>query len=82
MAKKQTFEESLNRLETIVSEMERSDLDLAKSLALFEEGIALVRACSAQLDETKRKIEILVKKGSRLTAEPFEQKDHDNSTEN
>ena len=40
--KKTTFEESLKRLETIVGEMENSQLDIDKAMKLFEEGISLV----------------------------------------
>jgi len=71
MSKNIKFEESLKKLEMIVEEMEKGDLDLDKSLAMFEEGIKLVHFCSSKLEETKKKIEILVKKGDRLIKEPF-----------
>jgi len=64
------FEEALKRLEEIVNQMEQ-DADLEKSLVLFEEGIKLVRFCSTKLEEAKKKIEVLVKKGDKLAAEPF-----------
>lgn len=64
------FEEALKRLEEIVSQMEQ-DADLEKSLVLFEEGIKLVRFCSSKLEEAKKKIEMLVKKGDKLAPEPF-----------
>jgi exodeoxyribonuclease VII small subunit len=50
------FEECLQRLEKIVQELEQGDAPLEKSLTLFEEG----------------KVEILLKKGGKLQAEPFE----------
>jgi len=65
------FEEALKRLEEIVNQMEQ-DADLEKSLVLFEEGIKLVRFCSSKLEEAKKKIEVLVKKGDKLAAEPFD----------
>jgi exodeoxyribonuclease VII small subunit len=71
MSKNIKFEESLKKLEMIVEEMEKGDLDLDKSLAMFEEGIKLVHFCSSKLEETKKKIEILVKKGDHLIKEPF-----------
>ena len=66
-----TFEESLQRLEVIVKEMERGDLPLEQSLKLFEEGIALSGSCKKELDEAEGKIEILLKTQGKPQAEPF-----------
>jgi len=66
-----TFEESSQRLEAIVKEMEKGELPLEQSLKLFEEGIALSGACKKELDEAEGKIEILLKKQGRLQPEPF-----------
>ena len=55
------FEKALSRLERIVSELEGGDLDLEKSLKLFEEGIHLSHFCSQKLDEAERKVEVLLK---------------------
>ena len=71
MKKSTNFESSLKRLEDIVSEMENSQLDIDKAMKLFEEGISLVNQCSSKLDETKKKIEILVAKNSKLEKEKF-----------
>lgn len=61
MADKKTFEENLKRLEEIVKMLESSDAQLDKSLALFEEGTALVRACTKELDDAQAKITIITK---------------------
>lgn len=71
MNKSMKFEESMKKLEKIVAEMEGGELDLDKSLAMFEEGVKLVQFCSAKLEETKKKVEILVKKGDTMVAEPL-----------
>jgi exodeoxyribonuclease VII small subunit len=71
------FEECLQRLETIVKEMERGDLPLEQSLKLFEEGVALSSACRKELDDAEGKIEILLKHDGKLQAEAF-----GNSSEN
>jgi len=68
-----TFEESLQRLEAIVKEVERGELPLEQSLKLFEEGIALSGACKKELDEAEGKIEILLKNQGKLQAEPFQE---------
>jgi exodeoxyribonuclease VII small subunit len=71
MTKTMKFEEAMKQLEEIVDRMEAGDVDLDKTLADFEEGIKLVRFCSAKLDEAKKKIEILVKKDGKITTEDF-----------
>jgi len=65
-------EKSLERLETIVDEMEGGDLSLEQMIKHFEEGSKLVTLCSAKLNEVEQKIEKLVKKGGELTSDPFE----------
>ena len=69
--KKNTFEISLKRLETIVDEMENTELDMDKAMKLFEEGISLVNECSNKLNETKKKIEIIVEKNGKIGKENF-----------
>ena len=54
------FEDALARLETIVSELEKGDLPLNDSLKIFEEGIKLSKTCLKILDDSERKVEILV----------------------
>lgn len=54
------FEKKLNRIEEIVSKMEKGDIPLEQSLKLFEEGIQLSRDCQTQLTEAENKIKILV----------------------
>jgi len=56
-----TFEAALQKLETIVQRLEKGELALEESLALYEEGIRLSRLCHAKLEEAEGKIELLVK---------------------
>ena len=65
------FEKALGRLETIVAEMEGGKLSLEDMMKRFEEGQSLVKVCSAKLNQVERRIEILVKEGDTVTAEPF-----------
>ena len=78
MKKGNNFETSLKRLEDIVNEMETSHLDIDKAMKLFEEGIFLVNQCSLKLDETKKKIEILVNKDGKIEKENFKGKNEIN----
>nr|HID58081.1 exodeoxyribonuclease VII small subunit [Desulfobacterales bacterium] len=72
MAKGKTFEEALKRLESIVQELESGDLPLEEAFKKFEEGVKLSRFCSEKLDQTEKKIEILLKDDlGRIQAKPF-----------
>lgn len=73
MAKEMKFEEMLRRLEEIVGELENGEIPLEDSLRKYEEGVKLLRLCRKRLDETKRKVEVLVKKGGKLVLESFEE---------
>ena len=53
------FEASMERLEKIVAELSREGITLDESLALYEEGVKLVKECNAVLEATERKIKIL-----------------------
>jgi len=55
-----TFEQSLTRLEEIVRDLERTDLDLDRALALFEEGISHLRAAGQSLQQVDAKVQQLV----------------------
>jgi exodeoxyribonuclease VII small subunit len=59
MAKK-SFEQSLKQLEQIVEDLESGDLPLEKTFKLFEDGVKLSKVCSTKLDETEKKISILL----------------------
>ena len=54
MAKKMTYEQSVQRLDEIVRSMEKGDAPLEEALKLFEEGSALIAACGKMLDEAEQ----------------------------
>ncbi len=55
-----SFEKSLKQLEEIVQEIESGNLPLEKAMKKFEEGVKLSKYCSEKLDETEKKISILL----------------------
>ena len=61
MAEKITFEKAIGRLDEVVKLLEAGDAPLDKSLALFEEGTALIKECSKLLDEAEQKVVMLTK---------------------
>lgn len=66
-----SFEKGLEELEAIVQELERGELTLEDSILLFEKGMALSNACREQLAEAETRVEILLRKGGKMTPEPF-----------
>jgi exodeoxyribonuclease VII small subunit len=54
------FEKNLKRLEEIVSKLEDGELQLEQSLKLFEEGIAISRACNLKLTEAENRVKLLL----------------------
>lgn len=71
--KKLSFEQSMARLDEIVRHLEKGDMPLNDSLALFEEGTTLIRSCEKQLDEAEQKVVKLRKGPDREPEElPFE----------
>ena len=54
-----SFEAAIARLEVIVKTMEGDAVSLDESLSLYEEGVALVRRLSRELDEAEQRVQIL-----------------------
>jgi len=66
------FEEALERLETIVQEMEHGQ-GLDAMIQHFEEGTKLVKLCNTQLHAIEQKIEKLVKQGDPDSTQPLDE---------
>ena len=70
------YEEALKKLEKLVAELDRSELDLEARLKKFEEGTKLARILLKKLDQAKKKVEVLVKTNVGDTALlPFDDRD-------
>lgn len=76
MTKKRTFESSMQELEVIVKELESGNLPLEEAIKKFEIGMNCSKFCLEKLDETEKKITMLmVDNYGNITEEPFENKD-------
>jgi len=51
-----SFEDAMNELETVVGQLERGDVALDQSIALYERGAALKARCEAKLKEAEEKV--------------------------
>lgn len=59
MSEKITFEESINSLEKIISQLENGECTLDKSIELFEEGMKHIKDCRNALNTAEMKINSL-----------------------
>ena len=77
-AKEPSFEEALEKLESIVSKMEDGDVPLAELLTQFEEGSKLLKQCESRLKEAEIRIEQLkVNKSGEESFEAFQTTESD-----
>ena len=54
------FEEAMKKLEQITAELEKGDLSLDESVKKFEEGIKLSKECNKILEDSEKRINILI----------------------
>lgn len=69
--KELSFEDAMARLEDTVHALESGELPLDKSLAVFEEGIGLIRLCNEKLAEAEQKVKLLTQSEDGATEENF-----------
>ena len=62
MAKAQTLEQSLEKHEHIIGNLENGDVSLEDSFKLYNEGMKLIQNCNQQLDKVEKKIVVLNQK--------------------
>ena len=57
--KKQTFEENINELESIITSLEKGEVPLDECIELFEKGVKISKECITMLDNAEQKIKLL-----------------------
>lgn len=58
------FEKAMEKLETIIDDLESGNLSLDESIKAFEEGVELSKQCHKKLTETEAKVKQLIKNES------------------
>ena len=71
------FEESIARLEQLVSDLESGELSLEDSMRAFEQGIGLTRAAQKTLAQAEQKVQLLMEQDGEPTAQPFHEEGED-----
>jgi exodeoxyribonuclease VII small subunit len=66
-----TLEEAVRRLEEIGRRLETGDLELDEALALYQEGVRLLRSCESFLTAAETRIEQLRTEAGRVRLDPL-----------
>ncbi|MES2144648.1 MAG: exodeoxyribonuclease VII small subunit [Pseudomonadota bacterium] len=68
-----SFEEAMAALEQVVGALEKGDVELDKSIALYERGAALKAHCAAKLKDAEEKVELIrAQEGRAIGTTPVE----------
>ena len=67
-----SFEENMEQLENIVTELEKGELNLEESVKKFEQGINISKKCNDILEKAEKKITILLRQEDQIKEENFE----------
>lgn len=68
-----SFEEAMAQLEAVVTQLERGDVALEQSIALYERGAALKAHCAEKLRAAEERVELIrVQEGRAVGATPVE----------
>ena len=70
--KKLTFEENLKKLEDIVESLESGEIDLEKSVELYEKGMILKNNCEEKLKNVEMQIKKIKIENNKIEKEDFE----------
>ncbi|MBH5318058.1 exodeoxyribonuclease VII small subunit [Paenibacillus sp. GSMTC-2017] len=66
-----SFEQAMERLESIVAKLENGDVPLETAIELFQEGMKLSHLCGSKLEQVESKIELLIESEQGFQKKPF-----------
>ncbi|MDQ0058285.1 exodeoxyribonuclease VII small subunit [Paenibacillus harenae] len=66
-----SFEQAMERLESIVAKLENGDVPLEAAIELFQEGMKLSQLCGGKLEQVESKIELLMETEQGFQKKPF-----------
>ncbi len=64
-----TFEESMAKLTEMVTALEEGNLDLDEMIKIYEEAVVLRDKCRKVLEESERKVRVLMESSNGITTE-------------
>ena len=67
-----SFEDSLKKLEDIVDQLDSGEVDLEKSVKLYEKGMELKKICEEKLKKVELQIKKIKSANNKIIKEDFE----------
>ena len=72
MISSEKFEQSIQKLESLVKNLESGNLPLEEALTSFQEGVGLVKQCQTLLSQAEQKVDMLIKANAdSVETKPF-----------
>lgn len=59
MPKKESFKQSMDRLDEIIARLNQNEVELEEAITLFEEGLKLVKQCDTRLKQFEQRVSVL-----------------------
>ena len=56
MAKEQTLDQSFEKLEEMIGQLEQEDISLEESFKLYKEGMKLIKSCNDKIDKVEKEV--------------------------
>ena len=63
--KEMKLEEAFEKLNLVMEELEKPDVGLEDSFALYQEGMKLLKLCSDSIDKVEKQLVVLSENGER-----------------
>ena len=70
--KENSFEDKMQELEKVVTDLEKGDMNLDDALVKFEDGMKLSKECNKMLEDAEKKITILLEQNGEIKEEDYE----------
>ncbi len=72
MISSEKYEQSIQKLEGLVKNLESGTLPLDQALVAFQEGVGLVKNCQTLLAQAEQKVDVLIKASAEsVETKPF-----------
>lgn len=66
-AKTKNLEKSLDELNDILTNLEKEEISLEDSFALYQEGMKLLKQCNDSIDKVEKQLMILEEEGESIS---------------